>query len=316
VPYRHGISTATVVMLVVLRLNIGWHFFHEGVKHYTDPQWTSEATLRGAKGPLAPFYQSYLPDFHGLDDYLHGPRPEKDSARVKAWIDQIQADWNDQIRPQFVTHYDLDKKQQERATQVTHDYQAKVRSWYNAHKEDLENHVHQWQRTERSREAPDAGSVPFRKQRVAQSQALLAGEASTWRTELSALEHEYQGALAEVLSDEQQAMPPVPRPATSIDLVDKVMTYAILAIGLLLLVGLFTRSACVAGALFLLSVISMQPFWVSETIPTYNQFVEMFALLTLATTHVGRWGGLDFFVHHLLWGRAGATKGTDDVPKS
>ena len=43
--------------------------------------------------------------------------------------------------------------------------------------------------------------------------------------------------------------------------------------------------ACVAGAAFLLSVVMMQPFWVSEAQPTFNQYVEMFALLTLATTH-------------------------------
>ncbi|MEX0978562.1 MAG: hypothetical protein WDZ48_06910, partial [Pirellulales bacterium] len=97
---------------------------------------------------------------------------------------------------------------------------------------------------------------------------------------------------------------------------DTVMTYVILAIGALLLLGLLTRTACIAGALFLLSVVSMQPFWVSEAIPTYNQLVEMFALLMLATTHVGRWGGLDFFVHHLVFGREPATKGTSDVSES
>jgi hypothetical protein len=56
--------------------------------------------------------------------------------------------------------------------------------------------------------------------------------------------------------------------------------------------------------LFLMSVVSMQPFWVSEAIPTYNQLVEMFALVALATTHVGRWGGLDFFVHNWIFARS------------
>ena len=46
------------------------------------------------------------------------------------------------------------------------------------------------------------------------------------------------------------------------------------------------RAACVVGAAFLFSVVMMQPFWVSETAPTFNQYVEMFALLTLATTAV------------------------------
>ncbi len=314
--YRHGIGTATVVMLVVLRLNIGWHFFHEGVNHYTDPLWTSEATLRGAKGPLAPFYQSYLPDYHGMEYWLHTEQREDNGKVVKEWIDDIQKNWNDERRPEWIKHYELDKKQQDLASQITRDYQGKVRSWYSSNKDDLENHVHQWKRLGEKRRAPDAETVPFRRQRVAQSQAELNAESSRWREELLALEVEFDNALSEILTDEQRTRGDLPRRATSIDLVDSVMTYAILAIGLMLILGLFTRTACVAGAMFLLSIVSMQPFWVSETIPTYNQFVEMFALLMLATTHVGRWGGLDFFIHNLVLGRARARKGNDDVLES
>ena len=86
---RYSISTATVVMLVLLRLNIGWHFFSEGVDHCTDPQWTSEPVLRNAKGPLAPWYQAYLPDFHGLGDWLHGEVDGTESQAVQGWIDEI-----------------------------------------------------------------------------------------------------------------------------------------------------------------------------------------------------------------------------------
>ena len=46
----------------------------------------------------------------------------------------------------------------------------------------------------------------------------------------------------------------------------------------------------------------MQPFWIDDTHPTFNQYVEMFALLALATTTVGRWAGLDLFVHYLISG--------------
>jgi hypothetical protein len=31
-----------------------------------------------------------------------------------------------------------------------------------------------------------------------------------------------------------------------------------------------------------------------------KEFVEMMALFALATTRVGRWGGLDFFIHYLF----------------
>jgi uncharacterized membrane protein YphA (DoxX/SURF4 family) len=80
------------------------------------------------------------------------------------------------------------------------------------------------------------------------------------------------------------------------------MTYGILGIGACLILGLFTRLACLLGAAFLFSVVLTQPFWISDAQPTFNQWVELIALLTLATTNVGKWGGLDFFVSCIFGG--------------
>ena len=106
-PSRYSIGTATVVMLVVLRLCIGWHFFSEGVKHYADPNWTSEGVLRSAKGPLAPLYHSYIDDFHGFERLLHNDDAQTPDHAIKAWLDEIQADW-DEYRQRFAIHFDLD----------------------------------------------------------------------------------------------------------------------------------------------------------------------------------------------------------------
>ncbi len=312
---RYAISTATVVILVVLRLNIGWHFFNEGVNHYTDPHWTSEGTLRNATGPLAPFYKSYLPDYHGLAEWLHSDRSEKPADAAKGWSARIEADLEAR-REAFAAHYGLDEKQQKRSIEVTKDYQQQVRSWAGARRDDLINHVHQWRRQHAQGKSPEAAEVPFRKQRLAAAESALAAESAGWRAELTALEQDFDGALGELLTAEQRNQRPLPKAPTSIDGVDTVMTYVIMAVGALLLVGLFTRTASLVGALFLASVVSMQPFWVSEALPTYNQLVEMFALLVLATTHTGRWAGLDFFVHHLITGRPSATKGMSDASES
>lgn len=312
---RYAISTATVILLVVLRLNIGWHFFNEGVKHYTDPTWTSEGTLRSATGPLAPLYRSYLPDYHGLDEWLHKECAEKPGDVANGWVQQVEGDL-EQRRQGFAVHYGLDDKQQERSLKVTREFQALVRSWANARQEELSNHVHQWRRQLSQKQSADADDVPFRKQRLSTSNAALSAEAAGWRTELLGLELEHETALGELLTQKQREMSPLPRVRTSVDQVDDLMTYVIMGVGALLLLGLFTRAACLAGAAFLLSVVSMQPFWVSEALPTYNQLVEMFALLALATTHVGRWGGLDFFVHYFIFGRTAATKGKSDAFES
>jgi uncharacterized membrane protein YphA (DoxX/SURF4 family) len=298
VPHRFSIGLATVVMLVLLRLNIGWHFFSEGVKHYSDPHWTSEPSLRSAKGPLASWYQAYLPDFHGFEELLHGKGTESGPHAAQAWVDAIQSDWH-AYAEQFTAHYALNDVQQKQADEILHQYQAKVRAWAADNKDALATHVHQWQRKETTRGAP-AGDVPFQKQRMAEKQALLSAEASSWLAELKGLERTYDNALDGLLESGQRRAGPLAHHTTSVDTVDDVMKYVILGIGLLLLLGLFTRLACVIGAVFLFSVVMMQPFWVSEALPTYNQFVEMFALLALATTRVGRWGGLDFFLANLF----------------
>ncbi len=312
---RYAIGTATVVMLVVLRLNIGWHFFSEGINHYTDPHWTSEPVLRAATGPLAPLYRAYLPDFHAMGPWLHAVEPRKAASAVEGWIEEIQSDWDDR-RAEFALHYGLDAAQQKQAIRTLRGYQSKVRSWARANKDALETHVHQWQRMETKRQAPDAADVPFRGQRLARMQAELSAEARNWRADLATLEDDYENALSGLLTDRQREGGTRWRSLEPIDLVDTVMTCVILAIGLLLLVGLLTRTACLAGAAFLLSVVMTQPFWVSESQPTFNQNIEMFALLMLATTHVGRWGGLDFFVHNLIFGHRGATKGKTDESES
>jgi uncharacterized membrane protein YphA (DoxX/SURF4 family) len=85
------------------------------------------------------------------------------------------------------------------------------------------------------------------------------------------------------------------------------MKYGILAVGVCLILGLFSRLASFAGALFVGSIVLSQPltsiFGLSGPASTYPQLLEMLALLTLATVPVGRWCGLDFFLHY-LFGRA------------
>jgi uncharacterized membrane protein YphA (DoxX/SURF4 family) len=309
---RFSVGIATVVMLVILRVNIGWHFFSEGVKHYADPHWTSEPVLRAAKGPLAPFFHSYLPDFHGFDDLLHGKQTQSPEHAVKSLADAIEADWKT-YSDQFAAHYGLNEAQQRQVSQAVARYRGRLHDWSSANADALATHVHEWQRNLTAAQTP-ASDLPFRKQRFLQKQAALNGEASGLMAELKGLERDYDASLEELLTDDQRARPPLAHHVTSIDLVDDVMTYAILGIGLLLLVGLFTRLACLAGAAFLFSVVMMQPFWVSETAPTFNQWVEMFALITLATTQVGRWAGLDFFLAQLF--DRSSSKGKSDAPTS
>lgn len=77
--------------------------------------------------------------------------------------------------------------------------------------------------------------------------------------------------------------------------IDKIIPWFDTIVGVLLIIGLFTRFASVAAALFLVSVILTQPPWIPGTQPTYFYFIELFALLVIFALSAGRMGGLDFF---------------------
>ena len=74
--------------------------------------------------------------------------------------------------------------------------------------------------------------------------------------------------------------------------------------------GFCTRLANLGGAAFLVSVLLTQPPWptiyppapevVGHALIVDKNFVEMVAMLMLATVPVGRWGGLDFFLYQWL----------------
>jgi len=79
--------------------------------------------------------------------------------------------------------------------------------------------------------------------------------------------------------------------------IDRIVPWFDTIVGILLLIGLFSRLASGAAAVFLVSVIATQPPWVPGAIPTYAYFIELAACLVIFATCAGRYGGLDFLLH-------------------
>jgi uncharacterized membrane protein YphA (DoxX/SURF4 family) len=132
-------------------------------------------------------------------------------------------------------------------------------------------------------------------------------------------------ALRDVLTPAQIEKGPVPEPVrvgwtdrTRLDWIDFQVRWGLVLVGSALLLGLCTRTACVVGAVLLLSFYLAVPPLPDvpealrvEGYPYVNKnLVEMLALLTLATTASGRWAGLDFLLSYLNpWRKKAATRG-------
>jgi uncharacterized membrane protein YphA (DoxX/SURF4 family) len=142
----------------------------------------------------------------------------------------------------------------------------------------------------------------------------LKKEIATLRIELVAdLNKPFKDAMTASkarLNSEQLKRSPVPaEPAatTNLERINFVTRWGVTLVGACLILGLFTRLSCVAGAGFLLMFYLAMPAlpWLPANPRAEGHYlfinkniIEMVALLALATTPSGRWLGLDGLIHY------------------
>jgi uncharacterized membrane protein YphA (DoxX/SURF4 family)/uncharacterized small protein (DUF1192 family) len=343
---------STKVLLVLLRLAIGWHFFFEGLDKIrsvdligpteTNRPWSSVLYLREATGPAGDLFRRMAGDVDQEALALFAVRPlepGEDPARVSPRhrispaLDQA---WNEYLR-RFEDKYKLTDQQKVLAEARMDQAKDQAVRWllgsagkqYEQEKSfggeatvkvkqsSLERLNEYRDKVERLRtimhdELPAFGH-DVEKQRI----GALKAEINRLRTELLAdLEKPMQEALQTVLTPEQikeGAVTASKRPGISewkrMDWIDALTRYGLTLVGACLLLGLFTRSACLGGVVFLAMFYGAMPAlpWLPESPRAEGHYVfinkniiEMLALLTLATTPSGRWAGLDGLLR-CLW---------------
>ena len=87
---------------------------------------------------------------------------------------------------------------------------------------------------------------------------------------------------------------------SKLGMINRIIPWFDVIVGSLLILGLFTRLASLAGAGFLFSVLATQPFWIPGSDPTYLYMIEFAALLVIFATCAGRNFGLDYFIHSIF----------------
>lgn len=298
-------------MLVVLRLSLGCHFLYEGVwKIEHRKEFTARPFLADAKGPAAPLFYAMLPDIDGrqrlvidLDD--RGQPVVRAEAYRNAWK-ALQQD--------VVARYKLDDDQKAEVEAISTRYIKALEDYLAANRDAIVGYFTSLKLLDSERASGHDGAA-YKKKRLWDRQQELRKEVDGWLVALDEMGQRYQGDLWNVLKEDQQARGPIscgwnPLQWTRMEQINFAVTYGLAAIGLCLMLGLCTRLAALGGAAFMFFVVLTQPSWptiyppappvVGHALLVNKDFVEMVALLLLATTAAGRWGGLDYFVYRWI----------------
>jgi len=207
--------------------------------------------------------------------------------------------------------FELTDRERHAVAKACREYCDSVRLYLTENQEDIEAHFGSARRLAERRQR-GSNEAQHAKERMWEEKQKLQAEVNGWLGELDTMQDDYVATLWDVLNqgvnlpDSEQQVRSVSLPWTRMDMIDFSVTYGLTAIGLCLLLGLFTRPAAIGGAVFMLFVVLTQPAWptiyppappvVGHALLINKDFIEMLALCLLATTAAGRWAGLDYFV--------------------
>ncbi|MDR2439824.1 MAG: hypothetical protein LBE12_10705 [Planctomycetaceae bacterium] len=318
-PFRFGFIA--VVLIVLLRIAIGWHFFYEGL-HKFDPAegFSAKGFLGVAKGPTAELYYEMLPDLDGLQRLEIGSVKDDKEKEHKTFI-VYEIAWNE-FYNRFLKKHALNEKQQKEAANIFNRYLESLRNGAT----DIEKDVNAFKESKkRYKETKQTlrNDTAFEQKRRWDAMMKYRSEAGTWIDMLDGMSNGLQSDLARLVSPqlagesgkiitepERGYLKYFPNPCVQSQMraMDLAVMYGLSAIGLCMILGICNRLACLGGAIFLVNVIlTTYPVpGVYPSLPTAvgnfmfvsKDAIELIAMLFLASIPAGRWAGLDYFLWH------------------
>lgn len=208
-----------------------------------------------------------------------------------------------------IEEYGIQDEQKYEVKKLYRLYKDSLRQYLDENQEEIAAYFGALAHWEERKSRGNSGAL-YEKGRMHNERKQLRQEVAAWFADFEEMDGAYRSALWKLLTPEQKEQGPLPRYRTRTDLINFAVTYGLTAIGLCLLLGLFTRPAALGGACFMLFVILTQPNWPTIYPPATpaeghallidRNFIEMIALLTVAMTCVGRWAGLDYFVENYI----------------
>ena len=291
-----------IIALVFLRFVIGFHFYMEGTAKVREGGFSSTGFLASAKGPLAKTFQSMVPYFDGtirLDTGKDKDKPEsKDDYRSGALKQVYDGFIEDASRL-----YKFTDEQQKESKQFLEEARKQLVDSYKTHKAAIDEYKNGMSRiASLEKDVMRTNVASMRRQR---------DETETkWKALVKQPLYDIDRISAELeksvngLATEQQSLVEKKKIYASlrlqssspidVKLIDKIIPIFDMSVGILLMLGLLTPLAGLAGGLFLASVVLTQFPGSHGSAPTYYQAIEMIGCFFLAFSDAGRYAGLDF----------------------
>ncbi|WP_425615076.1 DoxX family protein [Anatilimnocola sp. NA78] len=274
-----------VAAIVALRVGVGLHFYLEGTTKLNDRKPFTGGFFANAKGPLAPMYRQMVWDIDG--EY------RLDGGGTLAY-------WKDYSK-RVGEHFHFDEKQTKAADKLVEEYTKRAKWYFGSKADDIEEYRLQLKRRDENRESPvraglsslQAHDARIDSDRNSLRGPILAGIDKMWVD----VENDFNelATSEQLIRHGRMPIGKMGRRPLDSEFMDWFIPYFDTIVGLLLIIGLFTRPAGIAAGLFLAGVCASQ--WPGYGgAPIFYQFVEMLALFALAAIGAGQFCGLDYIV--------------------
>jgi uncharacterized membrane protein YphA (DoxX/SURF4 family) len=295
------------LLLVLLRVAIGWHFLYEGLlkleSFETDRPFRAEAFLRQSTGPFGGYFRSLVED-EAVDDPYH-----LKSKGFNAIVDDVLPDWDGYLE-RFEAHYALSDDQSNAAFEKLEGLKKEVETYFDFEDPARIAELDDYKRLDAELKKAPAGALPPFEQQLLDKQRddyqAARGALVGWLDDAA---RRMRAELRTVLTNEQLRKEPLPEEQVKVHPISRRTAWLLTLAGAGMMLGLFSRVSCLAAAAFLAMVYLAMPPWPGlpanplaegNYMIVSKNLIEVIAALMLATTPSGRWAGLDALIHGLL----------------
>ena len=278
---------------------LDWQYVHEELLKIApepdDGRFTSLGYLQSSAGPLRPMFRGLLHDVDGLERLTAASA----QARIDERTQQILAHFRDAGTP-------FSPEQQQKLLAVRDAQKAAIVETINS--PEFQARLVDY-RAMRDRVHSDSSRVqaPFTRERVDADRKKLDGMAEDMLAFVNEPLSELALQMQSIATPAQLAAGPLRHTPSPADWIDKTIQFSLIAIGICLLLGLFTPVAAVAAAGQLALFYFASPPWpglpatsmAGHYLYVDRNFIEAVAALVVAATATGQWAGLDYYIARL-----------------